>query len=523
MTVYSEALPSSPAKGRVMLARFGDRRLMVAIALYLVVFGTLAAWRWHIGTYGADMGLFTQVVSDGFGGFRDGPEDGTHFRFHWSPLLALLWPLVAATHLPLVLQFVQLALIAATAIPLYLLARTYLPEKLGLAVACLALAYPPLMAVAFTEFHEIAFYPPIAVGLFWAADRAAWRWFAVFAFASALIRDDTCIVFAIVGLVFAAIGVLRRGTQTVGDDGLLVGTPRQPRTLVVAGVALAFVNVAAPLVYFGLVIPRVGAWQPSHFYDYPFASSPLGLLAALFVHPAYVAYLLNYGRLTYLIEAFAPLALLPFFSRWSLLALPGLGIVLLSSSWIAWRMGSHYAAIFVPWLLIGALAALVRWHRAGRALRVRRFLTAAFAICAVVLVAFNPLHPLHYIRPVYPWGDDIGQALASIPASAHVLTHDEWFTWIALTHPHATVFLCPDVDMLVLGDGYPTSLWPEVHAELESGQLRLARRFGRVTVYLRRADRPGEYEQCATGRYSDFPSRRAFLDFNLKRMESTRR
>src|ERR1700680_3116867 len=126
------------------------------------------------------------------------------------------------------------------------------------------------MAVAFTEFHEIPFYPPIAVGLFWAADRAAWRWFAVLAFASALIRDDTCIVFAIVGVVFAAIGVLRRGTQTVGDDGLLVGTPRQPRTLVVAGVALALVNVAAPLAYFGLVIPRVGAWEPSAFYDYPF-------------------------------------------------------------------------------------------------------------------------------------------------------------------------------------------------------------------------------------------------------------
>jgi hypothetical protein len=292
MTLYSEALPSSPAKGRVMLARYGDRRLAVAIALYLVVLGSLAAWRWHIGTYGADTGLFTQVVSDGLGGFRDGPEDGTHFRFHWSPLLALLWPLVAAPHLSLVLQFVQVALIAATAIPLYLLARTYLPEKLGLAVACLALVYPPLMAVAFTEFHEIAFYPPIAVGLFWAADRAAWRWFAVFACASALIREDTCIVFAIVGLIFAAIGVLRRGTQIVGDDGLLVGRPRQPRALALAGVALALVNVAAPLAYFGLVIPRVGAWEPSHFYDYPFASSPLGLLAALFAHPAYVAYLL---------------------------------------------------------------------------------------------------------------------------------------------------------------------------------------------------------------------------------------
>ena len=501
------------------MLRYEDRRLALAIALYVVVLGSLAVWRWHIGTYGADTGLFGQVVADAFGGFRDGPEDGTHFRFHWSPLLGALYPLIALTHAPLTLQLAQIVLIAASSVPLYLLARAYLPRGPAFAVAALPLVYPPLVAVAFTEFHEIAFYPFIAVGLFWAADRARWDWFAGFAAFSALVREDVCIIFATVGIVFGVIGLLRMRAAPNGEEGLLAGTPRRPAALALAGFSLAILNVAALLIFFSVVVPRAGGWEPAHFYDYPFANSPLSLLAALVAHPQYAAYLFNYGRLTYLIEAFVPLALMPFFSRWSLLALPGLAIVLLSSSWIAWRMGSHYAALFIPWLLIGSLGALVRWHRAGRDARVRRFLTAAFAICAVVLIAFDPLHPVHYVRPIYRDGQDIHAALASVPASAHVLTHDEWFTWIAATHPHATVFLCPDVDLVVLGDGYPTGLLSEVRAELRSGQLKFSRRFGRVAVYSRKPDLAGDYENCSAGRYADFPTLRAFLDFNLQRMK----
>src|ERR1700739_3629638 len=87
-----------PAKQRAMHPRDGASRVALGVGLYVVVLGALALWRWHIGTYGADTGLFTQVVGDAFGGFRDGPEDGTHFRFHWAPVLGVLWPLVSLTH-----------------------------------------------------------------------------------------------------------------------------------------------------------------------------------------------------------------------------------------------------------------------------------------------------------------------------------------------------------------------------------------------------------------------------------------
>jgi uncharacterized membrane protein len=505
------------------------RKIVYAWGAYVLILGAFALWRWHVWTYGADTGLFTQVIADAFGGFRDGPEQGTHFRFHWAPLLATLWPLVALTRAPVTLQLAQLLLISSGVFPLYALARRYLGERLGFGAAAIWLLYPAIMGVAFTEFHEIAFYPPLVFGLVWAADRERWGAFAIFAALSALVREEACIVLAIAGVAFAGLGIVRarRGSRTrqapdasSADDGMFVGRPTHPRALALAGIGLTAVNVCALAIYYLVVIPRVGPWEPSRFYLYPFANGPLSVAIALLTHPGDWRYLAHFGRLTYALEAFAPLAFLPFFSRWSLLAFPGLAIVLLSSDQIAWRMGSHYPAIFAPWLVIGALGTLVRWHRAGRDRRVVIGTRAALVICALVLIGSNPLHPAHYAKSTYDNGDDVTRALASIPSNAYVALHDEWYTHIAADHPNATVFFCPYVDYLVYADDYhndyfQTQILPEVRAELASGQTRVVARFGHVAAYARTPDRGAQYGRCLTARDKPFATLREFLDYDL--------
>ncbi|MFZ0364214.1 MAG: hypothetical protein WAL67_08405, partial [Candidatus Cybelea sp.] len=57
-----------------------------------VVLAALAVVRAKLWTYGSDTGTFAQIVADAFGGMRNGVEAGSHFRYHWSPSLALLWP-----------------------------------------------------------------------------------------------------------------------------------------------------------------------------------------------------------------------------------------------------------------------------------------------------------------------------------------------------------------------------------------------------------------------------------------------
>ncbi|MGH7747753.1 MAG: DUF2079 domain-containing protein, partial [Candidatus Dormibacteria bacterium] len=181
------------------------RRLALAFALYLAIFWAAAIWRWHIWTFGADTGTFAQVVAHTFSGFSDGPEQGTHFRFHWAPLLALLYPLVAITRSPLSLQLAQVFLVGLAALPLYGIARAYLDERHAAALASLALLYPPLLGIAFDEFHEDAFFPVLALALVWAAERERWRWFALFAVLSALVREDVCVTLVPIGLALAAV------------------------------------------------------------------------------------------------------------------------------------------------------------------------------------------------------------------------------------------------------------------------------------------------------------------------------
>lgn len=485
------------------------KKLTLAFAAYVLVLGAFAAWRWHIWTYGTDTGTFTQVIANAFGGFGDGPEQGTHFRFHWAPLLAALWPLVAATRSGLTLQIVQPVLIGLCAFPLYGIARHYVGDDRAFAYASLALLYPPLIAVAFTEFHEIALYPVLALGLFWAAERARWGWFALFALLGALVREEACIVLAIVGVAFGAIGLLRRHgvSRSFPDGGLLAGAPREPERLAAAGLFLGLVNVAALVVYGDLVLPRIGPWQPSRFYKYSFAHGPVNVIAALVTHPALLPQIATLGRATYVLEALVPLAFLPLLSRWSLLALPGFAVVLLASDQIAWRMGSHYAAVWCPWLLLGALAALVQRPNPLRSYR------AAFALCIAVLLVANPMHVVHYVRPIYPHAD-AERALALVPHSAHLVTHDEWFTHVAADHRNATVFFCPYVDYVVYADDYPNAYFqsdivPEIARERASGQLRVIAQFGHVRAYRRTPDQGSRVGDCITPgnvRYRSLPA-----------------
>jgi hypothetical protein len=273
----------------------------------VAAFSAAAILRWHAWSYGVDLGTFAQVIDNTFHGFTDRPEAGTHFRYHWSPILALLWPVVAATRSPLSLQFVQIVLIALTAVPLAAIVRSHADEGWAFRAGLLALLYPPLIAPAFLEFHELAFYPVLALALIWAADRARWGWFAVFSIAALAVREDATLDLAIVGLVLGIIGLVRRSTSA--QSGLLAGEPREPGRLAIAGFALAVLSFVTLAVYFSLV-KDLGGWRPSHFYDYSFAQGPVQVALSLFTHPIeLVRAIFTFGRFTYLLEAFLPLAL----------------------------------------------------------------------------------------------------------------------------------------------------------------------------------------------------------------------
>ncbi|HET7813078.1 MAG TPA: DUF2079 domain-containing protein, partial [Candidatus Baltobacteraceae bacterium] len=315
------------------------RPFYLTAALIFALLCVAAAVRWNVWSYGSDTGTFAQAIANAGHGFTDGLEGGSHFRFHFSPVLALLWPFVAAARTPLVLQFVQIVLIVASALLLERLVRPYVSAAWSQRIGVLALLYPPLLAGAFSEFHELAFYPPLLLALLLAADRAQWLWFALCAIVLVCVREDASVDIVPIGIALAAAGLAKRTTR---ERGLLLWEPREPERLFIAGAGLAVAGAASLAVYGALILPRTGPWAPSHFYDYPFAHGPVQTALAIFTHPvALLAAVVTLGRLTYVLEALLPLALLPLFSRWSLFALPAFAGILLASDASVWRMGMH--------------------------------------------------------------------------------------------------------------------------------------------------------------------------------------
>ncbi|MBV9609822.1 MAG: hypothetical protein JO187_09710, partial [Acidobacteria bacterium] len=129
-----------------------------------LILSVLAAVRAADWSYGADTGTFVQIVLDAFGGMRNGIEGGTHYRFHWSPALMLLWPLLATTHSVWVLQTILAVVTVACAPLLAAVARTMRLER-GVAdrIGAVALVYPPLVAVGFGEFRDLGLLPALAL------------------------------------------------------------------------------------------------------------------------------------------------------------------------------------------------------------------------------------------------------------------------------------------------------------------------------------------------------------------------
>jgi uncharacterized membrane protein len=449
-----------------------DRVFVILAGVLFVLLVAAAAIRQAGWTYGADTGTFVQLILDVPHGMNDALESGSHFRDHDSPTLALLWPLLALLPSALTLQVVQIVATLATAPLLVLLLRPYTGAELAARLGILALLYPPLLALGFNEFHEVGLLSPLVVGLVLAADRRAWVPFGVVVVLLAGIREDVCLEVAIAGATFA-----------------LAGTPSgRSRALAIAGIAAAALAIGIDAVYYGVIVPRLGGWMPAHFYDYPFARGPVALLAAPFTHPlAFLFAIATLGRLTYLLEAFVPLAFLPLRSRWSLLAIPGFAIVLFANTGLVWRMGMHYSALWIPWLLAGTAFAVRDTARHAERTAFR-WLDVAIALSAIVLIGFNPMHPAHYLKPNYHDLADARRAIACVPRDAPFSTHDEWYSAVAAQRPLATVGKYEKIAYLVYADdfdnaGFRANVVPLLRAEVANGTYRIACTFGDVHAY----------------------------------------
>ena len=246
-------------------ARNGLVWLSLATLLYVATAGTLVVVHWQRWLTSGDTGVYTQVALNAFHGFRSAFENGSDFGVHFSPLLAIFYPLVALTRSGLSLELAQLALIAAVPLALYGFIRPHVDDSVATLTGFIALLYPPLAAIGIGDFHILACLPLIVVGLAWAADRGRWGWFAFFSMAALSVREDVLLELVIIGIAGGA--ALLRTTQGVGT---LLDSAELRRMTGCALLALGASAALLALAFFGVIQPansRYG-WYPLLYFQY---------------------------------------------------------------------------------------------------------------------------------------------------------------------------------------------------------------------------------------------------------------
>lgn len=429
---------------------------------YAVVFTALGAWKYAVHRNLVDFGIFAQTIASVFGCFCNAIE-GSHWAFHFSPILYVPAALLAVWRSPLALIALQSVLGALTIPPVYALIARRADRRTAVLGAAVAALYPALAGLIFNDFHENVFAPAAIVWMLWAFDGGRLRLAFIFALLAMAVKEDQAIFIVVAGVL----GWWRfRGTMA-GRTSL----------------AAAFVGAVVCATFFRHIQPAAivqAGWQPARFYAW----------TASDVHALFFGGIL--GRLGFAVLAFLPLLFLPFRSRMMWLAAAPLAEVLLSRMPTTYTIGSHYAGAWIGYVLV-AFAFAVRRLDARTA---RKALLWCLALCVLELAVANPLHPGLNLRALQQRDDTLDRFLATLPAKAQVATQEEAFTHLALRDPNVTLLPenanAPLATCYALTDtAFPDSArLEEYEAALQTlvktGTYAPVRRDGKITLFRRR-------------------------------------
>jgi uncharacterized membrane protein len=310
---------------------------------------------------------------------------GSHFGIHFSPTLLIVAPLYALFPSPLVLLGLQSLALSLIPLPLFHLLRHRISATAALVLALATLAIPAFALAGPLDFRDQNLLPVLLLGVLWAIETRNARVAFVLALAALGVREDA-------GLTLAVLGIY----AMIRGSGVKVGLG-----MIALGVAW-FVLVT------NFVIPHFsspGLWMdPKRFFVNvlgQWGDTPLAALQGMMSRPGELLKTLVSGdSARYLYALLLPLLGLPPFGDWAaLVALPSLGINLLSRLPFLRDAAQGYSLI--PLTFLALAAAMLAVRTAKGALPARQAGTA-FALALVVLAGTLPALAIGHGRPAQP-------------------------------------------------------------------------------------------------------------------------
>ncbi|MGB7441301.1 MAG: DUF2079 domain-containing protein [Coleofasciculaceae cyanobacterium] len=337
-------------------------RLVIGSAITFFLLTLVLTLHRHYTFYSSyDQGIFNQVFWNGIHGqfFQSSlssqlstnvvhsgeiPEVYYHrLGQHFTPALLLWLPLYALFPAPVTLTVLQVTLITAAGLVLYVLARHYLEPPLAAMITLSFYCANAILGPTLGNFHDICQLPLFIFGLLLAIEKRWWWLFALLAILILAVREDS-------------------GISLFGVGFYLIVSKRYPRL----GLAVCTFSFAYLLVLTNLIMPLFSEdisrrFMLERFGQYAegdeastleiiwgMISSPWRLIVELFTP--------FFGTIKYLLGQWLPFAFVPAVApaSWAIAGFPLLKLFL-GKGMSVLAINIRYAMTVVPGLCYGAI------------------------------------------------------------------------------------------------------------------------------------------------------------------------
>lgn len=360
-------LPANPRLGPWL-----PLAIVVLAVLHTIALTGFAHASYRAHASGWDLAIYNQVhwniVDSGipWSTMYSATESENHYAIHFSPIYHLTALVYALRKSPETLTALQNAALASGALPLFALARRRTASTWT--ALCFALSYlfnPAVHSIGTYDFHEIAFFVPLVLGVVWALEAARTRIFWMLVVLTLLVREDTALY-----LLFLAAYLWSTGRRSLAKPlGALAAT------------YLVLVH--------GFFMPGL-----RHIRAFPFHDRFLDLqrgdhrgagaiLSTLLSNPLFcIRYVAGSPeRLAFVALTWLPVAFLPVRSgRALLLLVPGFFFSLMSSFNLQYSIWKHYTAPFLGFLYYAAVLGTATLRP-----RARIALATSALVCSLLL------------------------------------------------------------------------------------------------------------------------------------------
>jgi uncharacterized membrane protein len=322
--------------------------LILIMVVYMLDMSYQAILRYETFKAGAfDLGNMDQVLWNTIHGrffqFTNQAIDWygppTRLAIHFEPIILPLSLLYAFHADPRILLVFQTLVLGSGALPVFLLARRYIPEW-PIFAALMATAYllsPSLLGLNIFDFHPVSLATPLLLYAILALTYKHYVWFLIACVLACMCKEDIPLAVALLGI-------------------LLIWKYKLPHL----GTALFISGLLWSFLAFKVFIPHFypGVQVNNYWYRYEdLGSSPGAAVVNLVIHPWLLfTTFFTIDRFFYLVGLVRSVGFLPLLApEWLLPALPSLAVNLLSTDPLLYSGVYHYNAAIIPFVMVSAI------------------------------------------------------------------------------------------------------------------------------------------------------------------------